>query len=108
MKLIKMGTNANIIIGTFFATKKTYRSKDATHFFVFNFVNRSGHIDIFCKRHPGFNGQSSSPEKCHLFHSGKLCFISGKAPTSQWRAEELAAQWAEYFLEYRRTGKVQE
>jgi hypothetical protein len=53
------------------------------------------------------NGRSSDPAKTHLFRSGKLCFISGKEPFSQSHAESLAAQWAEYFLEYSRTGQVQ-
>ncbi len=41
------------------------------------------------------------------FRSGKLCFVAGREPRSLARAEQLAAQWAEYFCEYRRTGKTQ-
>jgi hypothetical protein len=33
--------------------------------------------------------------------------VAGRGPRDQARAEELAKQWAEYFLEYRRTGIVQ-
>lgn len=97
-----------ITAGTFYGTKKTYRSKDGLHFFVFVFIDSGNFIDIYCKRHPGFNGQSSSSKKCHLYPSGKISIVPGKEPTSQRRAEQLAAQWAEYFLEYRKTGKVQE
>ncbi|MHA1950309.1 MAG: hypothetical protein ACW99G_10155 [Candidatus Thorarchaeota archaeon] len=96
-----------IIGGTFAGTKKTYLSKDGLHYFVFDFINKGNYIDVYCKKHPSLSGYSSSPEKTHLFHSGKLCFVSGKQPKTQWRAEQLAAQWAEYFLEYRRTGQVQ-
>ena len=93
--------------GTFSGTKKTYRSKSDNYYFTFEFANNGGHIDVFCTKHPSFNGQSSSPHKTHLFHSGKVCFVKGHEPKTQRRAEALAAQWAEYFLDYRRTGKVQ-
>lgn len=87
--------------------KRKYRSKNGLYDFDFVFKDKGSYIEIFCTHHPGFNGKSSNPEKTHLFRSGKLCFVSGREPTSQYRAEELAAQWAEYFLEYRRTGKTQ-
>ena len=99
--------NTKIVIGTFNSKEKIYRSKNGSHYFTFNFVGRVSHIDVFCKKHPSFNGQSSNPRKTHLFHSGKVCFIAGREPKTQTRAEELAAQWAEYFLNYRQTGKVQ-
>ena len=103
-----MGMNANIIFGKFFGTKKFYRSKNSGYYFNFKFVTNGSYVDIYCTRHPSLNGQDSDPAKTHLFNSGKLCFVSGHEPRSQSRAESLAAQWAEYFLEYRRTGQVQE
>jgi len=99
--------NGEPIQGSFKAITKTYRSKSGFHYFVFDFVASDGHIDIFCRRHPSFNGQDSDPARTHLFGSGRLCFVSGKEPQTQRRAEQLAAQWAEYFCEYRQTGKTQ-
>lgn len=99
--------NTKIVIGTFYSKEKIYRSKNGSHYFTFKFVGRISHIVVFCTKHPSFNGQSSNPHKTHLFHSGKVCFIAGREPKTQSRAEELAAQWAEYFLDYRQTGKVQ-
>lgn len=99
--------NATIIEGIFDSTPKIYRSKNGSYHFTFNFVNKGRHIDVFCTKHPSFNGKSSNPRKTHLFHSGKICFVDGREPKTQLRAEELAAQWAEYFLDYRQTGKVQ-
>ena len=86
------------------SVKKYYRSKDGRDYFNFKFVNRGTCIDIYCTRHPSLNGRDSDPHKTHLFSSGKLCFVSGREPRSQGQAEKLAAQWAEYYLEYRRTG----
>jgi len=98
--------NSVIPSGTFYGETKTYRSKNRLSYFIFEFVRNGSRIDIYCKRHPSLDGRSSNPEKTHLFHSGKLCFAEGKEPRTQSRAEKLAAQWAEYFLEYQRTGKV--
>lgn len=99
--------NTTILSGTFNGLKKTYRSKDGLHYFWFSFVKKGNHIDIYCTRHPPLNGQDSGASKTHLFPSGKICLIGGREPRSQWRAESLAKQWAEYFLEYRRTGRPQ-
>src|SRR5262245_50089421 len=81
-----------------------YRSKDGRHVFTFYFVPQDDHIAVFCLRHPSLKGQDPSSFKTHLFPSGQLCFAEGQAPREHERAEELARQWAEYFLEYRRTG----
>lgn len=99
--------NTKVASGTFCSAKRFYRSKDGRYYFDFKIVDKGNHYNIYCTRHPGFNGHSSNPRKTHLFESGKLCFVSGREPRSQARAEQLAAQWAEYFLEYRRTGTVQ-
>jgi hypothetical protein len=99
--------NLRIIPGVFTGVKKPYRSRDGAHYFVFKFIDKGNCIDIVCKKHPSLNGRSSNPRKTHIFRSGKLCFVPGREPRYQWRAEQLAAQWAEYFLEYRRTGQVQ-
>ena len=84
-----------------------YRSKDGQCYFNFKFVCRGGCVDIYCLLHPRLNGRDRDVNKTHLFSSGQLCFVSGREPSSQARAEELAAQWAEYYLEYRRTGITQ-
>ena len=87
--------------------KRTYRSKDGNHLFAFEFARRGVAIEVRCTHHPSLNGQDADPVKTHLFASGRLCFVSGREPRTQRRAEELAAQWGEYFLEYRRTGVAQ-
>lgn len=89
------------------AVRKTYRSKDGRHLFVFEFVFRGSTIEVRCLKHPPLNGRDDDPVKTHLFRSGRLCFMSGREPRTQARAEELAAQWSEYFLQYRRTGMAQ-
>ena len=99
--------NTNIIAGIFCSLTKWYRSKDGQHLFGFRFVNQGSCVDVYCIKHPSFGGRDPDPHKTHLFSSGKLCFVSGREPPNQARAEELAAQWAEYFLEYRRTGSTQ-
>jgi hypothetical protein len=86
---------------------KDYRSEDGNHYFTFHFVQQPGYVDIYCLKHPSLNGQDPDPHKTHLFSSGKLCFVAGHEPTTQERAEELAKQWAEYFVEYRQTGVEQ-
>ncbi len=86
---------------------KHYRSEDGRHLFTFRFVPQGDNLDIYCVMHPPLNGRDASAHKTHLFESGKLCFHAGREPRNQNRAEELAKQWAEYFLEYRRTGIVQ-
>ena len=92
------------MLGRSGSIKRYYRSKDGRSYFNFKFVNRSSHVDVYCPLHPPLNGRDRDVHKTHLFSSGKLCFVSGREPRSQARAEELARQWAEYFLEYRRTG----
>ena len=99
--------NARTAWPPLFGTKKFYRSKNGRHYFNFTFVQSGGHIDIYCHGHPSLNGQDSDPAKTHLYRSGKLCFVAGKEPRTQGRAEKLAAQWAEYFCKYRKTGKTQ-
>ena len=99
--------NIKIIEGVFSSTSKTYRSKNGKHLFKFNFTNNGNHIDIFCPSHPSLNGRDSDPRKTHIFSSKRLCFFKEREPKNQSRAENLACQWAEYFLEYRRTGKPQ-
>ena len=86
--------------------KKHYRSQSGQHIFNFEFVNNGSHVGIFCNNHPSLNGRDSNPVKTHLYHSGKVCFVAGKEPKTQSRAENLAAQWAEYFLNYIRTGET--
>ncbi len=99
--------NARVSPGTFCGTKKFYRSKDGSGFFNFEFRDAGNHINIYCNHHPSLNGRDSDPHKTHLYSSGKVCLVSGQEPRTQRRAEELAAQWAEYFLNYIRTGEVQ-
>jgi hypothetical protein len=83
---------------------KHYRSKDGRWLFKFAFAPQADHLAIYCLAHPDFNGRDSDPNKTHLFRSGQICFVAGREPRDLPRAEQLAQQWAEYFLEYRRTG----
>jgi hypothetical protein len=89
------------------AVTKYYRSEDGGSLFKFAFIPQGDHIAIYCLAHPPLNGRDPSPHKTHLFSSGQVCLVAGREPRDQARAEELAKQWAEYFLEYRRTGIVQ-
>ena len=85
----------------------TYRSRCGRHYFLFRFVRVGDHIDIYCTRRPPLNGQASDPHKTHLFSSGKVCLVKGREPRSKARAEELARNFAEYYLRYRRTGRAE-
>src|SRR4051794_24256439 len=96
----------NLIRGA--AVAKIYRSRDGQSYFKFRFTPEGDHIAIYCLAHPALNGRDPDPHKTHLFSSGKVCLVAGREPQDQPRAEELAQQWAEYFLEYRRTGVVQQ
>jgi len=89
------------------AGTKWYRSRDGRSLFKFGFAPEGDHIAIYCLAHPSLDGCDPDVNKTHLFSSGKICFIAGREPRTQSRAEELAQQWAEYFLEYRRTGIAQ-
>jgi len=84
-----------------------YRSHDGGHYFSFRVVQRVEHFDIFVLSHPGFNGQDTSPHKTHLFSDGRICIAAGAEPRDLPRALELAKNWAEYVIEYRRTGIAQ-
>lgn len=86
---------------------KHYRSKDGSSLFQFQFVPQDGELAVYCTSRPSLNGRDPDPHKTHLFPSGRLCFVEGRGPRDQGRAEDLAGQWAEYFLEYRRTGRTQ-
>ena len=86
---------------------KYYRSKDGGSIFKFAFAPEGNHIGVYCLAHPSLGGRDPSPSKTHLFSSGQLCFVEGREPRDMDRAEQLAGVWAEYFLEYRRTGIAQ-
>ncbi len=96
------------ILERFSRAQKYYRSKDGRSLFNFRFVDRGGHIDIICTMHPPLKGRDPDVNRTHIFSSGKLCFVAGREPRTERRAEELARQWAEYYLEYRRTGIAQQ
>ena len=98
--------NTKIICGKFYNGDKAYRSENGQHYFKFQFLNQRNYYIINCTEHPSFNGQSSSVEKTHLYSSGSICFVKGKEPRTIWEAESRAKEWAEYFLEYRKTGKA--
>jgi len=102
-----MNMNTKIVPGKFHSKTITYCSKDGNHLFSFQFVDRGNYFDIYCTYHPSFNGQDPNPRKTHIWNSGLICFVDGKEPRSWSEAEKYAAQWAEYFLEYRKTGITQ-
>ena len=85
----------------------SYRSRDGAHYFSFRFVANGDVIDIEVVSMPNLNGQDPDPQFTHLYPSGKICFVPGKAPTDTTRAQEMAAEWAEYICEYRKTGVPQ-
>jgi|SRR6266487_4491429 len=89
------------------AMTKHYRSRDGRWHFTFGFAPKNGHIAIYCLAHPPLDGRDPAANKTHMFSDGELCFTAGCEPRDQSRAEELAQQWAEYILEYRRTGIAQ-
>ena len=86
---------------------KWYRSRDGAALFRFAFKDLGDHIAIYCLVRPDFGGHDADSHKTHLFSSGQLCFVAGREPRDLAHAERLAQQWAEYFLEYRRTGVAQ-
>ena len=86
------------------AVTKYYRSRDGGTIFKFAFAPEHDHIAVHCLAHPPLDGRDTDPNKTHLFSSGRLCFVAGREPRDQQRAEELAKKWAEYLLEYIRTG----
>lgn len=86
--------------------KKYYRSKDGRHLFNFEFINKDSHIDIYCSNPPSLNGRDSDVVKTHIWPSNKICFVQGKEPKTQSRAQDLASQWGEYILNYCKTGET--
>lgn len=86
---------------------KHYLSIDRRWNFRFSFIPEANEIAVYCLEHPPLDGRDPDPHKTHLFNSGRICFVAGRGPRDQARAEALAKQWAEYFLEYRRTGIAQ-
>ena len=86
---------------------KHYVSKKSGQQFTLRFVPTDGVVDIYVIARPPLHGRDPSVTKTHLYESGKICFVAGKEPRTQKRAEELAAQWCEYFCEYCRTGVAQ-
>jgi len=85
----------------------TYRSLDGKHYFTFTLRQTFSEVEVYCSRHPSLNGRDDSPSKTHIFSSGKLCFVDGRAPTTIEIAKQRAKQWAEYLLEYIHTGTPQ-
>ncbi len=88
-------------------TAQTYRSRDGRHLFTFRFESNGSEVEIYCSRHPSLGERDSDCQKTHIFNSGKLCFVSGRAPQTMSRAQNLARQWAEYLIDYIRTGVAQ-
>lgn len=84
-----------------------YRSKDGCYDFKFEFVHCGSHYDVICHVHPPLNGRDSSVHNTHLFSNNRICFVGGQEPKTLQKAMHLASMWAEYFLEYRRTGVPQ-
>jgi hypothetical protein len=99
--------NTRIIDGKFYSNIVTYRSENGQHYFTFDLVDHGDYFDIECTRHPSLNGRDSSVSKTHLYSSGKICFVSGKEPSTLWEAKMRAKEWAEYIIEYAKTGKAQ-
>jgi hypothetical protein len=90
-----------------FDCTRFYRALDRQSFFKFGFVSNGDYISIYCLEHPPLHGCDDDPNKTHLLNNRKLCFTTGREPRTQARAEELAMKWAEYLVEYRKTGVPQ-
>lgn len=84
--------------------RQLYVAEDGRHLFRFAFVQRSGHIDIYCTAHPGFEGRDTTVSKSHLYSDGEVCIVEGREPRSIPQARSLAKAWAEFFLRYRESG----
>lgn len=84
-----------------------YRSKCRRYDFQFRFVKSGQSFTIFCLRYPKPTHRDQSAHLTHIFGNGKLCLKEGKEPVTLARAQQLAAQWSEYLLEYSRTGVAQ-
>lgn len=90
-----------------FTIKKFYRTMNGQHDFEFRFVPDGRHINIYCLARPGLNGRDDSVHKTHIWPDNRICFVAGREPRGQTEAEHRAREWAEYYLEYRRTGAAQ-
>lgn len=99
--------NTKIISVKFHGSIKTYRSENGQHYFIFEFSYNGNYFVINCQKRPSLNGRDPSVENTHLYKSNNICFIEGKEPRTLSEAQSRAKEWAEYFLEYRRTGKTQ-
>lgn len=88
-------------------TRLSYRSADGRHDFNFEFVVGASEVTVYCTKYPVPKGRSQAAQRTHIFDSGKLCFVKERAPKTLKRAKELARQWAEYILEYAKTGVAQ-
>jgi hypothetical protein len=86
------------------SSTQTYRSECGRFYFRFQFVNQGSYYDIYCTGKPSLSGRDSDPHKTHIYGSGKICFVSGREPRTMSSAQGRAKEWAEYFLEYIRTG----
>lgn len=86
---------------------KTYRSTCGAHYFWFRFQEQGQRYGISCTRHPPLAGRDASTSLTHLYPSGEICFVAGKEPRTLADAEARAAEWAEYLLEYIRSGVAQ-
>jgi hypothetical protein len=99
--------NTEIISGKFYNNTDTYRSRNGVHHFDFDFIDEGSYFEIKCTRYPSLNGRDSRVSKTHIYSSGEICFVRGKEPRSLWEAKMRAKQWAEYIIEYIKTGRAQ-
>jgi len=111
---IKPGTlhSGEVIIGgTLCASYSpaTYRTKDGTAFYKFNYVQTGNHFEIDILNQPSYEGRDSGMHKAHWLSSSrggkKICISRGQEPKTIAAAKNISMQWAELTHNYIKTGK---
>jgi len=87
----------------------TYRTKDGSAYYKFNYVDNDGKIEIDILEQPSYGSRETSAHKTHRLPSArsgqKICISAGSEPTTLEGAKNISMQWAELTHIYIKTGK---
>ncbi|PKP35430.1 MAG: hypothetical protein CVU00_02420 [Bacteroidetes bacterium HGW-Bacteroidetes-17] len=88
----------------------TYRTKDGTAFYKFNYVEVGNHFEVDILNQPSYGSRCSDMSVAHWLSSArggkKICISAGKEPTDIESAKKISIEWAELTHEYIKTGKT--